>query len=592
MSPYPGSGSFTSRVLDAGQSADWGALSWTADTPAGTSVALSVRTGNTPTPDGSWSAFTPISANGGDIPGNSRYLQYRADLSSSDQGKTPALSQVSASYTQAATPPDPPQITATDPASPANDNNPKVKGTLGAGNPQTVKSSPTPRVRALPLRVAPPPSSPMPGSRSQFRTITRRRSAPPPSTPPATSRRALTPFDYTEDSTAPETQIDSGPSGTTNDASPSFTFSSPDNSASFQCRLDSNNAADWASCSSPKAYSSLADGTHTFEVRAVDTAGNPDPTPASRTFTVDTNAPETQIDSGPSGTTNDASPSFTFSSPDNSASFQCRLDSNNAADWASCSSPKAYSSLADGTHTFEVRAVDAAGNPDPTPASRTFTVDTNAPETQIDSGPSGTTNDASPSFTFSSPDNSASFQCRLDSNNAADWASCSSPKAYSSLADGTHTFEVRAVDTAGNPDPTPASRTFTVDTNAPETQIDSGPSGTTNDASPSFTFSSPDNSASFQCRLDSNSAADWASCSSPKAYSSLADGTHTFEVRAIDTAGNPDPTPASAHLHRRHQRPRDPDRLRPLGDHQRRQPELHLLLARQLGELPVPPRLQ
>ena len=139
MSPYPGSGSFTSRVLDAGQSADWGALSWTADTPAGTSVALSVRTGNTPTPDGSWSSFTPIAANGGDIPGNSRYLQYRADLSSSDQGKTPALSQVTASYTQGATPPDPPQITATDPASPANDNNPEVKGTLGGGNPQTVK---------------------------------------------------------------------------------------------------------------------------------------------------------------------------------------------------------------------------------------------------------------------------------------------------------------------------------------------------------------------------------------------------------------------------------------------------------------------
>ena len=107
MSPYPGAGSFTSRVLDAGQSADWGALSWIADTPAGTSVVLNVRTGNTPTPDGSWSSFTPINANGGDIPGNSRYLQYRADLSSSDQGTTPALSQVTASYNAGAdtTPP-------------------------------------------------------------------------------------------------------------------------------------------------------------------------------------------------------------------------------------------------------------------------------------------------------------------------------------------------------------------------------------------------------------------------------------------------------------------------------------------------------
>ena len=281
MSPYPGSGSFTSRVLDAGQSAAWGALSWAADTPAGTSVALSVRTGNTPTPDGSWSSFTPISANGGDIPGNSRYLQYQADLSSNDAGKTPVLSQVSASYTQAATPPDPPQITATDPASPANNNNPEVKGTLGAGNPQTVKLFTNGSCQG---------TAAASGSAAEFTDAGITVSVPDDHTTTisATAVDAASnesscsnSFDYTEDSTAPETQIDSGPSGTTNDASPSFTFSSPDNSASFQCRLDSNNAADWASCSSPKAYSSLADGTHTLEVRAVDTAGNPDPTPAS-----------------------------------------------------------------------------------------------------------------------------------------------------------------------------------------------------------------------------------------------------------------------------------------------------------------------
>ena len=59
MSPYPASGSFDSRVFDAGQSADWGALAWTADTPAGTGVALSVRTGNTPTPGAGWSCVQP-----------------------------------------------------------------------------------------------------------------------------------------------------------------------------------------------------------------------------------------------------------------------------------------------------------------------------------------------------------------------------------------------------------------------------------------------------------------------------------------------------------------------------------------------------
>ena len=62
MSPYPGSGTFDSRVFDAGvgQTADWGALSWNSATPSGTGIAISVRTGNTPTPDGTWSAFAPI----------------------------------------------------------------------------------------------------------------------------------------------------------------------------------------------------------------------------------------------------------------------------------------------------------------------------------------------------------------------------------------------------------------------------------------------------------------------------------------------------------------------------------------------------
>jgi polysaccharide biosynthesis protein PslG len=84
--------------------------------------------------------------------------------------------------------------------------------------------------------------------------------------------------------------------------------------------------------------------------------------------------------------------------------------------------------------------------------------DTQAPETRIDSGPSGTTN-ASPSFTFSSSEPNSSFECVLDSGA---WSPCTSPKSYQGLATGGHSFQVRATDLAGNTDPTPASRSFTV----------------------------------------------------------------------------------------------------------------------------------
>ena len=122
MSPYPGSGTFDSRVFDAGagQTADWGALSWNSAMPSGTGIALSVRTGDTPTPDGTWSAFTPINTSGGDIPGNSRFVQYQAQLTSSDPAQTPTLSQVSIAYTTGADT-TPPTITQRTPAQNATD---------------------------------------------------------------------------------------------------------------------------------------------------------------------------------------------------------------------------------------------------------------------------------------------------------------------------------------------------------------------------------------------------------------------------------------------------------------------------------------
>ena len=178
----------------------------------------------------------------------------------------------------------------------------------------------------------------------------------------------------------------------------------------------------------------------------------------------DTSAPDTTIDSGPSGTTN-ANVSFTFSASESPLlGFECKLDS---AEWEACGASKSYSNLSEGSHTVEVRAVDAAGNPDPSPVSRTWTVDRTPPNTTINTGPSGTTNDASPSFTFSSSEPNSSFECRLDSNQESDFHSCSSPKSYSSLADGDHTVDVRATDAVGNTDQTPASRSFTVDATPP-----------------------------------------------------------------------------------------------------------------------------
>jgi hypothetical protein len=269
------------------------------------------------------------------------------------------------------------------------------------------------------------------------------------------------------DTTPPNTAITSAPSGTTTATTASIGFSATESGSTFSCKLDSGS---WSSCTSVKSYSGLAVGSHAFSVKATDAAGNTDASPATDTWTVqattppaDTTPPDTTISSGPTGTTTSTSASLAFSSSESGSTYQCSLDSGS---WATCTSPKAYSGLVAGSHTFSVKATDVAGNTDATPATDTWTVqavappaDTTPPDTTISSGPTGTTTSTSASLAFSSSESGSSYQCSLDSGS---WGSCVSPKSYSGLAVGSHAFSVKATDAAGNADASPATRSWTV----------------------------------------------------------------------------------------------------------------------------------
>jgi hypothetical protein len=337
---------------------------------------------------------------------------------------------------------------------------------------------------------------------------------------------------WTVDTTAPDTSITSGPTGIVNATTASFGFSSTETGSTFECQLD---LGSWTSCPSPKGYSALSEGSHTFAVRATDAAGNVDASPATRSWTVDTTAPTVSLTATPPSVSGSTSASFTFSSTDSGASFLCSVDGGT---FGPCTSPDALTGLAEGSHTFAVKAVDAAGN-ESAPASYGWTVDTTVPDTTLTGGPSGLVNTDAASFTFSASESGATFECKLDSGS---WGACTSPADFASLGEGSHTFSVRATDTAGNTDASPASRTWTVDTQAPDTAIDSGPAALVNVSTASLAFSSADGGATFECQVDSGS---WAACTSPSNLTGLTDGSHTFVVRAIDAAGNTDASPAA-----------------------------------------------
>jgi DNA-directed RNA polymerase specialized sigma24 family protein len=328
------------------------------------------------------------------------------------------------------------------------------------------------------------------------------------------------------DSKAPNTTVRDAPDHVSKTQGP-FVFAATERAARFQCSLDRQH---FARCTSPQTYAALEDGRHRFRVRAIDRAGNVDRSAAVVRWKLDTKAPDTRIVSGPAHVSRESTATFAISSEAH-ATFECRLDDGS---WSDCISA---TGLKEGRHIMRARAKDKAGNVDRTPARWRWRVAL-LPETRIRSGPSGPVSSTSATFRFNSDDPDFTFQCRLDMQI---WKTCASPQRFVSLSQGDHRFRVRARDAHGNLDPSPAARTWTVDTIAPKTTISSGPNASTASPSATFRFTASEN-AHFQCRLDGGV---WRACSSPKSYSGLKNGAHVFRVRALDPAGNVDASPAN-----------------------------------------------
>lgn len=313
----------------------------------------------------------------------------------------------------------------------------------------------------------------------------------------------------------------------TNDTTPMFSFSDSDGSATFRCQLDGGG---FSVCTSPKTYSAQVDGPHSFDVKAIDSAGNESGV-TSFSWTIDTVAPPAPtITSAPPNPDTDSSPTFEFSDSEAGVTFRCELD---GGAFATCTSPKTYGSQADGSHTFTVEAVDAAGNT--ASATYTWTIDTTPPPVPtITSKPTNPSNNTSPTFEFTDSEAGVSFECKLDPGGV--YAACTSPKAYSGLTGNpntNYTFRVRAVDATQHKS-NAATYSWTVDTDPPGVTLDSTPSDLSNDSTPTFAFHA-DETSTFICRLDAQA---FAACSSPKTLPATPDGLHTFTVRATDAAGN------------------------------------------------------
>ena len=203
----------------------------------------------------------------------------------------------------------------------------------------------------------------------------------------------------------------------------------------------------------------------------------------------------------------------------------------------------------DGTFNFSIVSVDAAGNSSAT-VSLSWIKDSTAIPAPAISSPSGNplVNNINEltiigSCEYGNTVNLSGFNA-LDITDPAGSSSidCDAGSySYTLLAPSDATYSISITQTNGLGTSPAATKTWTLDRVAPDTAISANPTDPNFSFTASFTFNSPDATATFECSIDSGA---YATCTSPKSYTSMANGSHTFDVRGKDAAGNSDYTPA------------------------------------------------
>jgi large repetitive protein len=328
----------------------------------------------------------------------------------------------------------------------------------------------------------------------------------------------------------PAPAITAHPSSQTSATTASLSFTDSEAGVGFQCKLD---AGSYAACTSPASYSGLALGSHTFSVQAKDAAGN---VSGATSFTWSVVPPTPTITSKPANPTNQTSASFSFSDTLAGVTYVCALDTST---FTSCSSPQSYPGpLAEGSHTFQVKAVSGGNQSDA--ASYTWAVDTTPPPTpSIVVKPASLSNTKNATFAFSDSEAGVGYLCNLDGSG---YLACSNPITYPGLTDGSHSFSVKARDAAGNVSAAADSWSWTIDTIPPPAPLlTDRPDDPNGDGIANFNWTEAESGVTFLCSIENGK---FTACPNDDGYRAhyivdvSNDGTHQFAVRAYDAAGN------------------------------------------------------
>lgn len=300
------------------------------------------------------------------------------------------------------------------------------------------------------------------------------------------------------------------------------------------CQLDQAAAVDCSNLSFN--LTNLSEGDHIVRINANDLAGR-HAAELSIPFRVDTVQPVLNVSQFPAVITSSSSATFVFSAVDTLSGVKSYECSRDAAAFLPCTSPVNLAGLTEKAYNYRIRAVDNAGNLSAV-YSYNWTVSTAAAMINITSRPANFSNSSAANFVFNGTWGGvaiAQFECSLD---GLAFAACTSPASFTGLSEAAHTFAVRGKNAAGTLS-TPVMINWTVDVTAPTAPvITTATTSSTFLTTASFSFTSTDAGsrvASYECSLD-NSA--FVACTSPRSFPVVAVGAHSFQVKALDNAGN------------------------------------------------------
>ena len=264
-----------------------------------------------------------------------------------------------------------------------------------------------------------------------------------------------------------DTTITVKPADPSNNSAPSFSFTATKTGSTFECKLD---AGAFAACTTPKAFTGLTAGSHTFSVQAKDPAGNVDPTPATYTWTIDLAPPLLAVSTLLDGSfSNNATPNISGTATDALSGIKSVTVNGLAVTVGVDGAFSTAVTLIAGPNTITVVATDKAGNAT-TIGPRSVTYDPNAPAVTLTAPDDNSFSNVSPIAVSGTVSETATVTVSV--NGSAPQSAIvtgTSFTASANLVSGQNHIDIVVTDQAGNIGS--AKRTVTYDPDKPNLAI-------------------------------------------------------------------------------------------------------------------------